>query len=53
MLQLRRTFMVLEKYGVLRFVARYVRHETGLAEIDFLNAGLLDAGPDRGPIAGR
>jgi radical SAM superfamily enzyme YgiQ (UPF0313 family) len=52
MLQLRRTFMVLEKYGVLRFVARYVRHETGRPEIDFF-AGLVDAtqdSPDRWPL---
>jgi radical SAM superfamily enzyme YgiQ (UPF0313 family) len=45
MLQLRRTFMVLEKYGVLRFVARYVRHETGLSEVDFF-VGLLDRAQD-------
>jgi radical SAM superfamily enzyme YgiQ (UPF0313 family) len=52
MLQLRRTFMVLEKYGVLRFVARYVRHETGMAEIDFF-VRLLDAAqdaPERWPL---
>ena len=41
MLQLRRIFMVLENYGVLRHVARYVRQETGRREIDFF------AGPAR------
>jgi radical SAM superfamily enzyme YgiQ (UPF0313 family) len=54
MQQLRRTFMVLEKYGVLRFVARYVRQEAGIKEIDFF-ARLLDStqdAADRWPLLG-
>ena len=34
-LKLRRVFLVVENYGVLRHVSRYVRHETGQREIDF------------------
>jgi len=33
--KLRRVFLLLEKFGVLRHVARYVRQETGIGEIAF------------------
>ena len=35
MLRSRRVFYLLEKFGILRHVARYVRYETGVREIDF------------------
>jgi radical SAM superfamily enzyme YgiQ (UPF0313 family) len=35
MQRLRRIFLLLEKFGVLRHVARYVRQETGIGEMDF------------------
>lgn len=52
MWRLRRIFMVLEKYGVLRYVARYVRHETGIPELEFfqrLLASRLES-PERWPL---
>jgi len=52
MRDVRRTFLLLEKFGVLRQVARYVRHETGLREIDFYERLQTDASahPERWPI---
>ncbi len=38
-------FLLMENFGVLRHVARYVRHDTGVAEIDFydrLDAAVTD-----------
>jgi len=35
MRHLRQVYMLLDNYGVLRFVSRYVRHETGVRELDF------------------
>jgi len=32
---LRRAMLTFENFGVLRLIARYVRHETGIREIDF------------------
>ena len=52
MLQLRRTFIVLEKFGVLRYVARYVRHETGRSRSTSSRAcsTAAQADPDRWPL---
>ncbi|MBI2705690.1 MAG: B12-binding domain-containing radical SAM protein [Actinobacteria bacterium] len=52
MKQLRQMFYLFENFGVLRQVARYVRHETGILEIDLyerLRRDLL-ATPDQWPI---
>jgi len=35
MLDLRQMFVLCENYGVLRQVSRFVRHETGVPEVDF------------------
>jgi radical SAM superfamily enzyme YgiQ (UPF0313 family) len=50
-LQFRRVYMLLENFGVLRQVARYVRHETGQREIDFYVglARTVEADPERWP----
>jgi radical SAM superfamily enzyme YgiQ (UPF0313 family) len=51
MMRLRGSFMTHENYGVLRHVARFVRHETGVREIDLYRL-LLDrctATPHRWP----
>ena len=37
MLRSRRVFYLLEKFGILRHVARYVRFETGMREIDLFD----------------
>ncbi len=52
MQQRRRQFRLLEDIGVLRQVARWVRHETGTREIDFYDRLGLDivAEPDRAPL---
>ena len=35
MLALRRLFILCDNYGVLRHIARFVRHEVGIREVDF------------------
>jgi hypothetical protein len=45
MLRLRSMYFVSENYGVLRQVTRYVRHETGVREIDILER-LMHIGSD-------
>jgi hypothetical protein len=47
MVVLRRVFLLVEKLGVLRHVARYLRQETGIREIDFVDRLRLDALDDR------
>ena len=47
MLDLRQTFVLCENYGVLRQLARFVRHETGLREVDFYAGVCADARADR------
>jgi len=49
---IRRTFLLLEKFGVLRQVARYVRHETAMREIDFYERLQTEAAahPERWPV---
>jgi radical SAM superfamily enzyme YgiQ (UPF0313 family) len=52
MLELRIAFFLMEKFGVLRHVARYVRHETGEEELDFY-ARIYDESrehPERWPV---
>jgi hypothetical protein len=51
MLHLRRVFVVSENFGVLRHVARFVRQELGIAELDLYERLRLDARarPDRWP----
>jgi hypothetical protein len=52
MMMLRQIFFVFEKYGVLRQVARYVRQESGVPEIDFFKR-LLEVArtePQRYPV---
>jgi hypothetical protein len=44
---MRRVFLLCEDFGVLRHVARYVRSETGVREVDFYSRLLLDARADR------
>jgi hypothetical protein len=52
MQQLRRAFLLLEKFGVLRHVARYVRQAAGLDEVAFLERLWNDAHahPSRWPV---
>lgn len=52
MMRLRSLFIVVEKFGVLRHVARYVRQETGMREIDFFKglSSAVAAAPGRYPI---
>lgn len=47
MLDLRQTFVLCENYGVLRQVARFVHHETGLRDIDFYAQICAEARADR------
>jgi hypothetical protein len=47
MLDLRQTFVLCENYGVLRQLARFVRHETGLREVDFYAGVCADARAER------
>lgn len=44
---LRRVFLLLEKFGVLRHVARYVRQEAGVCEVDFFERLWQDTRPER------
>jgi len=46
MRRLRQTFQLMENFGVLRQVARYVRHETGLGEVAFYEQVIADATAD-------
>jgi radical SAM superfamily enzyme YgiQ (UPF0313 family) len=48
MKRVRRMFMLLWKFGVLRHVANYLRQEVGLAEMDFYERLWRDAQNDRG-----
>jgi hypothetical protein len=43
MLRLRRVFVLCENFGVLRQVARYVRQETGMLEVEFYERLRVDA----------
>ncbi len=47
MQQMRRMFLLLEKFGVLRHVARYVRHEVGVTEMAFYERAFDDARANR------
>ncbi len=42
MLRLRRLFMLLEHFGCLRHVSRFVRQETGMREIDFIERLMVE-----------
>jgi radical SAM superfamily enzyme YgiQ (UPF0313 family) len=48
MLGLRRVFLLSEKFGVLRHVGRYVRHQTGTREVDFFERLWKDVRDDPG-----
>ena len=52
MLRSRRVFYLLEKFGILRHVARYVRQETGMREVDFYDQlwEAARADPQRWPM---
>jgi hypothetical protein len=52
MLHLRRVFLISENFGVLRHVARFVRQEAGVAEVDLYQRLRVDARarPDRWPL---
>lgn len=43
MIQLRTAYALLDTYGIVRYVARYVRSEAGTLEIDFYDKLQLDA----------
>lgn len=47
MRDIRRLFLLVENFGVLRQVSRFVRHETGLLEIDLYERLRLEARSDR------
>src|SRR5262249_7618955 len=47
MQKLGRVFLLLEKFGVLRHVARYVRQEVGIREVDFFERLWHDSRSDR------
>jgi hypothetical protein len=47
MKRIRRVFLLLEKFGVLRHVARYVRQEIGVSELDFFEKLWRDTRADR------
>jgi radical SAM superfamily enzyme YgiQ (UPF0313 family) len=47
MLDLRQTFALCENYGVLRQVARFVHHETGMRDVDFYAQICAEARADR------
>jgi radical SAM superfamily enzyme YgiQ (UPF0313 family) len=51
MRDLRRVFLLCEDFGAFRQIARYVRHETGVKEVDFYERLRLDArsDPERWP----
>jgi radical SAM superfamily enzyme YgiQ (UPF0313 family) len=44
--RLRRAYYIFDNWGVLRYVARYVRRETGLHEVDFYDRVSSDAAAD-------
>ena len=52
MLHLRRVFLISENFGVLRHVARFVRQEAGVTEVDLYQRLRRDARahPDRWPL---
>jgi hypothetical protein len=52
MLHLRRVFLISENFGVLRHVARFVRQETDITEIELYERLRVDARsrPDRWPL---
>ncbi len=50
MLVLRRAFLLLENYGVMRQITRFVRSERGVREIDFIDQLVTDAASNRAEL---
>ena len=55
MMRLRSTYFILDTYGVARYVARYVRSELGMFEIDFYDRLRIESSrhPSRWPVIAR